>query len=163
LPDLGDAQGWAPPAYSSTLQLGDVDGDGHADVCGRSREGLVCALARGPRFTHPRKWSAGADFSDGDSTPWARDASFYGTLRLADLNGDGRADICGRSREGLRCALSTGRSFTRATVWLPELGDAQGWSSAARADSVQLGDINGDGRADVCARDAEGVACALAP
>jgi peptidoglycan/xylan/chitin deacetylase (PgdA/CDA1 family) len=162
LPELGDAQGWAPPAYSSSVQLGDVDGDGRADVCARGREGLVCALARGQRFTHLRKWSTGADFSDADSTPWAKDASFYGTVRLADLNGDGRADVCARSREGLMCALSTGRSFTRATVWLPELGDGQG-VSAARATSLQLGDINGDGRADACVRDAEGVACALAP
>ncbi|MFO0755081.1 MAG: FG-GAP-like repeat-containing protein [Byssovorax sp.] len=161
LPELGDAQGWDPPEHSLTLQLGDIDGDGRADVCGRARDGVVCALARGHRFMHLRRWSSGADFSDADGTPWARDAAYYGTFRLADVNGDGRADLCARGRDGLRCALSTGRAFTRATVWLPELAD--GATSSAAAQSLRLGDINGDERADLCIRDEGGISCALAP
>jgi peptidoglycan/xylan/chitin deacetylase (PgdA/CDA1 family) len=156
------ARVWLAEAMDvATLQLGDVDGDGRADLCARSTEGIVCALSTGSRFAPARKWSSSADFSDADA--WAADVGYYGTIRLGDLNGDGRADVCGRTREGLVCAFSTGRSFLKASSWLPELSDAAGWLPAQYSGSIQLGDVNGDGRADLCARGVDGVVCALAP
>ena len=83
------------------------------------------------------------------------------TIRVADLNGDGRADVCGRSADGLLCALSNGPSFLAPTVWLAEMSDAAGW--APYGPSLQLVDVDGDGRADACAQGPAGVVCALAP
>jgi hypothetical protein len=40
-----NAQGWLPDAYGTSLRIADLDHDGHADVCGRSSAGLVCATA----------------------------------------------------------------------------------------------------------------------
>src|SRR5262249_54075801 len=48
------------------------------------------------------------------------------TIRLGDVNGDGHADVCGRAREGLVCALSDGHAFLGASLWLPEMSDAAG-------------------------------------
>ena len=62
------------------------------------------------------------------------------------------------------CALSTAHGFTRATQWLSaEACASQGWERADLAATIELGDVNGDGRADLCGRGAQGLACALAP
>jgi peptidoglycan/xylan/chitin deacetylase (PgdA/CDA1 family) len=83
------------------------------------------------------------------------------TMRTGDINGDGRTDICGRGGEGFVCALSNGRSFLSPSVWLREMSDAAGWKPYGA--SIQLADVNGDGRADVCGVGPEGPVCALAP
>jgi hypothetical protein len=83
------------------------------------------------------------------------------TARQGDLNGDGRADVCARGREGLWCALSSGRSFLGATLWLAGMSDAEEWRSHGA--TIRLADMNGDGRADVCGQGPEGWVCALAP
>ena len=151
LVDMTDARGWAAAKYASTVQLADVDGDGKADVCGRGPAGLVCALSTGKGFGKTERWSQAADFAEGD-------------LHFGDLNGDHRDDVCGHGREGVVCALSTAHGFTRATQWLSaEACAGQGWERAELAATIELGDINGDGRADLCGRGAQGLACALAP
>ncbi len=40
--DFTDALGWLPDKHGTTLMLGDVDGDGRADVCGRGGATLLC-------------------------------------------------------------------------------------------------------------------------
>ncbi len=161
--EFGDAQGWSDPAYATTIQLGDVDGDGRADVCGRSADGIVCATvnAEGSAFEGPSFWSTGDDFSDADG--WGQPVQ-YRSLRLADVNGDGKADVCGRSPRGLVCALSTGEGFKRKRVReRGHFSDGRGWAYEPYGTTVQFGDLDGDGKADVCARESGGMLCALAP
>jgi peptidoglycan/xylan/chitin deacetylase (PgdA/CDA1 family) len=150
----------------TTLVLADVDGDGRADICGTSARGIDCALSRRTSFAPATRWSQGVDFSDADVVPWAKNAAYGGTIRFGDLNGDGRADVCGRGPAGVVCALSTGRGFTTTTVWLRTgMADADGWLDAPpeRVASVRLADINGDRRADLCTDSPAGVVCGLAP
>jgi peptidoglycan/xylan/chitin deacetylase (PgdA/CDA1 family) len=160
-PLVARAEGGGVLDGGATIQLADVDGDGRADRCERTREGIDCALSRGGRFAAPRRWSSGADFSD--AAGWAADGSLEGAIRFGDINGDGRADVCGRTREGVVCALSTGRGFTPATLWQAGMSDAAGWGAAAYATSIRLVDVNGDGRADLCGRGPDGFVCSLAP
>ena len=145
------------------LQLADVDGDGLADCCLEAPDGIVCALSDGMSFTHFDRWSAGADFSESDAHAWLANPAYLETLRFADINGDGRADVCGRARDGVVCALSTGRSFTTATRWLVTgMTDSDGWLTRDPA-SLSLIDINGDDRADWCGTANGKVSCGLAP
>ncbi len=83
----------------ASIRYGDINGDGRADVCGRSHEGLVCALAGKSAFLAPTLWLAEMS----DAAGWQ---SYGATLALVDVNGDGRADVCGRGPQGAVCGLA---------------------------------------------------------
>ncbi|HPB97154.1 MAG TPA: VCBS repeat-containing protein, partial [Polyangiaceae bacterium] len=71
--------------------------------------------------------------------------------RTTDIDGDGRADVCGRGGAGVWCHLSNGTSWA---VRGPVLGlsDDSGWGDSFNWGTFRFGDIDGDGRADLCAR-----------
>ncbi len=155
-PELSDARGWDALRYFSTLATGDVNGDGRADLCARTASDVRCWPSTGAGFAEP--WS-GPPLSD--ATGWAA-PEHRGTLRLADVDGDGLDDVCGRAAAGLRCWRSTGRGFEAAgTPVLAALSNAEGWAAEARWSSIRMGDVDGDRRADVCARSADGIDCFL--
>jgi hypothetical protein len=156
---FGDSTGWGAPQYGTTVQFGDINGDGRADVCGRGPAGIVCAISNGASFTGMALRST--SFSDGQG--WNAQSSYYGSIRLADVDGDGRSDVCGRDGTGILCALSDhGGGFLAATHWGNHLfGDDTGWGAPQYGTTIRFGDINGDGRADVCGRGSAGVFCAL--
>lgn len=154
-PPWSDEAGWDEPRYRSTLRIADVNGDGRADLCGRGPSGLVCALGapdglgdtlfRGPTM---------------EGGTWDARAS-YATIRFADVNGDGASDVCARDGEWLSCWLWSGAGFSERILG-PELLDAEGWSDPVQYASLRLADVTGDGLADVCGRDAEGIRCWIA-
>jgi hypothetical protein len=157
--DFSDATYWNDdPKYWQTIQFVDVNGDLKADICGRGTDGLYCALSTGTAFAALSRWSS--DFGDGQS--WGDSPSYWQTVRFPDLNGDGKADVCGRGDGGLLCALSTGTSFGAAMFWTTEYGDTTYWGNDPKYwQTLQFVDLNGDKRADVCGRGTDGVYCAL--
>jgi peptidoglycan/xylan/chitin deacetylase (PgdA/CDA1 family) len=135
-----------------TIAVVDVDGDGRADLCGVAGGGLACARSTGSSFGRREIWSTDGRFSS--SSPRV----------FGDLNGDGRADVCVNTGDEIQCALSRGNTFAHASPWLT--GARAGATDSTRlihATSLALGDVNGDGRSDLCGYDAAGVVCALAP
>jgi peptidoglycan/xylan/chitin deacetylase (PgdA/CDA1 family) len=112
-------------------------------------------LAPHPPPDTPRKV---APLPPGVFDGWAVDPE---SVQRGDINGDGRADVCGRGREGIVCALSNGRSFLSATLWQGGMSDARGHGPLGA--TLQLADVNGDGRADLCGRGPEGWVCGMAP
>jgi subtilisin family serine protease len=155
-PNYSDGQGWGvSPAYYETIQLADVNGDGKADVCARGNYGTECMLSTGTGFAN---WFLGPAWSDANG--WATPDK-YKTIQFADINGDGKADICGRAATGYECWLSNGMGFpTKVTG--PNYSDGQGWgASPAYYETIQLADVNGDGKADSCARGNYGISCML--
>ncbi|HRE91047.1 MAG TPA: FG-GAP-like repeat-containing protein, partial [Myxococcota bacterium] len=83
-----------------------------------------------------------------------------GTLGSSDVDGDGRADVCMRSPTGFACTLGASATSTFAsTVAGPGLSDGSGWADLSNALSMAMGDIDGDGRDDLCARANAGVRC----
>ncbi|EJL76642.1 virulence plasmid B protein, partial [Polaromonas sp. CF318] len=156
----GDDNGWSPVQYYSTIQYLDLNGDGLADICGRGGDGLYCALnlGNGSGFGPVTRWST----QYGDNNGWGVE-QYYSTIQYMDLNGDGLPDVCGRGGDGLFCALNlgTGAGFGTATLWLPILSDANGFTVPQYYSTIQFPDLNGDGLADVCARTGDGISCAI--
>lgn len=153
-PAWSDATGWTNPIYDATIQLGDVNGDGKADVCARAAAGIVCNFSTGDGFgpdVNGPAWS--------DASSW-KSPQYYTTIQLADVDGDRKADLCGRSSVGIVCELGGSTGFT-AEIIGPAWSDASGWADVKYYSTIQLADVNGDGKADVCARAASGIVCEL--
>jgi hypothetical protein len=145
---------WLSPQRASTIALADVDGDGRADACGQGMNGIVCARSTGGGFGRAEVWSSGEGFAGASQ------------LTFGDVNGDRRADVCAVTgtvqRNRVECSLSNGHGFTQPSVWLaPE--SSPGAARLVHAASLAMGDVNGDGRADLCGYDFGGAVCALAP
>lgn len=151
-PRWSDAGGWDALARWSTIRLLDVDGDARADLCGRDAERFVCVRSTGNAFGETITGPAMAD-----AAGWDR-PEVYTTIRMADVSGDGHADVCARAPSGITCWVYDGRAFGRVFAG-PALSDADGWTTATRYRSIRLADVDGDGRADLCARAAEGLRC----
>ncbi|GAB5549369.1 MAG: hypothetical protein SangKO_091290 [Sandaracinaceae bacterium] len=148
-----DAGGWNRPEYYTTLRLADVNGDGMEDLCARGAAGFFCRISDGTSFGERFE---GPELSDEGS--WNR-ARYYGTVRMGDLDGDGRSDLCARAAAGMRCWLAEETAFAETAIVGPEWSNANGWNDPSRWSTIRLADVDGDGHADLCGRSAEGLAC----
>lgn len=119
-----------------TLRTGDVNGDGAPDV----------VLSRGIYwFENPR--GKGGDPRQA-WTKHAVDPAYEGhDIQIADINGDGRADLVARN-------VRDDHGLPGAKLYLQ--GPADTWTAVTLANvplgrGVAIGDVNGDGRPDVLA------------
>jgi N,N-dimethylformamidase beta subunit-like protein/VCBS repeat protein len=153
--DLAESSGSASAAFASP----DLDGDGQSDVCINDRLGLLCALRSGPEaFGLDRRSTAFADADGfGDWSPASR-------IKFPDVDGDGLADACARGAGGLFCARGRGDgTFDTATRWAAApFRNLDGSDAPDRYRTLRFGDLDGDGRDDVCMRTAADISCALA-
>jgi len=152
-PTLSNESGWSAVEHYSTIRMGDVNGDGKADVCARAAGGMRCWLSDGNGFPTAI-----------DGPPWSDEAGwddvmYYSTIRLADVDGDQRADLCARAAAGYRCHLSLGDSFGDVSPG-PTWSTESGWGDEDNYTTIRLGDIDGDHDLDVCARANSGIICA---
>ena len=124
--------------------LADITADGRADVVGFGDTGVWTALSNGDgTFQPPAVVLANFSVHAGG---WRVDKH---PRFLADLTGDGRADIVGFGDAGVWTALSNGDgTFQTPQFVLADLGyEGGGW----RVDKHPrvLADLTGDGRADI--------------
>jgi hypothetical protein len=151
-----DASGWGAAAYGATLRLGDVTGDGLADLCGRSPDGVVCAESDGTLFEPPALW---IDHVFGDAEGWTARSRFL-SLRLADVNGDGLADLCGRNATGVECAVSTGVELANPHYAInTSFLDLQGYGVESRGQTLLVARLGGADAPSLCARAPSGLTC----
>ena len=152
------AGGWSSQDLYPRL-LGDVNGDGKADIVGFASGGVLVSLATGNgHFATPTGEIGAFGFSAGGWTSEDR----YPRL-LADVNGDGKADIVGFADGGVLVSLATGNGhFATPTGEIGAFGfSAGGWTSEDRYPRL-LADVNGDGKADIVGFADGGVLVSLA-
>ncbi len=149
--ELSDHDGFDDPRNYSSMRLADVNGDGKADLCVRTNQSFKCWLATGHGFG---KEIDGPNWSEKNSFD---EESHWATIRMADINGDGKADVCARTHTGIECWLSNGHGFPQHVAG-PEL-DEKSWADADNWSTIRFADINGDGKADLCLRRNGGISC----
>lgn len=174
---------WPGPiatAMPESLVLGDIDGDGKVDACGVAQNRTMCARngAAGETAVALPATCIPSSLELADETLCARDANglhcgSYDSASAAvvstwpaalvtwtgDLDGDGVADWCAGSAAGPACGLAADRATTTAGLpWGYSLGGAVEAGDGLHA----LGDVTGDGLADLCSVVGQRVECAPA-
>lgn len=116
----------------------DLDGNGREDLASVS-------------------WSNGGrvHFSQGNgafqSSPWAARVQGYNSMARGDLDGDGRVDVAVASGQGLGPSIWLYRNTGSGLMEMRSLtGVCPGWYYPSVA-GIGIGDVNGDGYADVVA------------
>ena len=155
LADFGfEAGGWRVEKHPRFLA--DITGDGRADIVGFGDAGVWTALSNGDGTFQPPQFVL-ADFGF-EAGGWRVEKH---PRFLADITGDGRADIVGFGDAGVWTALSNGDgTFQPPQFVLADLGfEAGGWR--VEKHPRFLADITGDGRADIVGFGDAGVWTAL--
>src|SRR5262245_16675121 len=143
VPNFGyTAGGW--PVERLRRLLADLTGDGRADIVGFGEAGVYVSRNNG-NGGFPQPTLAVPNFG-ATAGGWRVDRH---PRFLADLTGDGRADIVGFGEAGVYVSLNNGNGgFPQPTLAVPNFGaTAGGW----RVDRHPrfLADLTGDGRADI--------------
>mgnify|MGYP001305641189 CR=1 FL=1 len=124
--------------------LADLTGDGRADIVGFGNDGVWVSLNNGNgTFQAPQMVVANFGYNAG-SWRVERHPRF-----LADLTGDGRADIVGFGNDGVWVSLNNGNgTFQAPQMVVGNFGyNAGGWR--VERHPRFLADLTGDGRADI--------------
>ncbi len=143
----------------------DVNGDGVLDVVGFGYEKVFVSLgARNSRgeVTFGTMTPELSEFAS-NAGGWVNNTTY--PRFVADMNGDGMADLVGFGEAGMYVALATGGGhFAKPTMMMGSMGrgpTAGGWSSNDLYLRL-LGDMNGDGMSDVVGIGQRGVFDAMA-
>ena len=155
VPSFGyHAGGWRVDKHPRFLS--DVTGDGKADIVGFGNAGVYVSRNQGNMaFTGPKRVVNNFGYSAGG---WRVDKH---PRFLADITGDGKADIIGFGNAGVYTALNQGNAtFSGLTRVIDNFGySAGGW----RVDKHPraMADLTGDGKADIVGFGNAGVYVAL--
>ncbi|MEU5959493.1 FG-GAP-like repeat-containing protein [Streptomyces sp. NPDC047525] len=152
LAELGYETGWRVEKHPRFL--GDITGDGCADLVGFGDQGVWTALSNGDGTFQEAKFVL-AEL--GYETGWRVEKH---PRFLADITGDGRADLVGFGDQGVWTALSNGDgTFQEAKFVLADLGYMSGWR--VERHPRFLADLTRDSKADIVGFGEHGVWTAI--
>ncbi len=138
-----DVGGWATQNQYPRV-LGDVNGDGKADIVGFASDKVVVAFSTGDGFEDLKVAIDSVEYTS--ATNWVQNLH---PRFLADINGDGKADIVGFAVGRVVASFSTGDGFSNiVTTLVSDYSGNTGWSSFDKYPRT-LADVNGDGKADI--------------
>jgi hypothetical protein len=158
LPQWSNTGGWDQPQYYQTIQTADVDGDGRNELIARGALGLHVYsfdVGSGQWIIPLGDTIALRELSDLNG--WDQ-PQYYQTIQLADLDGDGKAELLARGKDGV--VVFAWETATNSFTQLGTTGiltDAQGWDKPQYYKTIQAADVDGDGRQELLARGANGL------
>jgi hypothetical protein len=132
---LQPAAAWSSWSADYSFDVADVDGDGKADLVGRSGADVQVGLSSGNSFNISKSWTLCPECAGFDD--WSDHE-----IQFADVDGDGAADIIGRSNGRVAVGLSKGARFAAPVIWTE-------WGAGY---SMAFADMDGDGDADIAGR-----------
>jgi hypothetical protein len=159
---FSDNAGFYQPSWYSTIQAAVLEPNLHqADIIARKNDGVhvfrYSAMLRTwseiGQGASTRPFADSADESEG----W-KDPSHYLTIHLADVDGDGAAELVGRASDGMH----TYRWDASNEVWrdlgvCAALSDSNAFDKEPYYSTIQFLDVDGDGSAEMIARGSAGV------
>jgi predicted outer membrane repeat protein len=128
--------------------MADVNGDGMADIVGFGSSGVWVSLSTGSGFLPRTMWIDDFNLNAG----WRMTDH---PRMMADVNGDGMADIVGFGSSGVWISLSTGTGFLPRTMWIDDFNLNAGWRMTDHP--RMMADVNGDSMADIVGFGSSGV------
>lgn len=144
-------------AANAPMWPADLDGDGRPDWCVATTSGANCGLASEAHIT-----------DDGVAWGFSNHARVEGSVAvdgavddvirsaIADVSGDGLADMCVALTDHVECAVSQGHGFGPRRTMLA-------LAPGSTITGLWLGDVDGDGKADPCVDDGTAITCAPSP
>ncbi|MFN8040761.1 MAG: VCBS repeat-containing protein [Acidimicrobiales bacterium] len=106
LSDAGNV--WNQPQHYQTIRLAHLESGKQADLVARGPQGLVVYRFSGGTWT---ALSTSGPWSDSQGQ-WKTNPSWYSTIGIADLNGDGVDDVYGRTQYGIDAWTFAGGSWS---------------------------------------------------
>jgi hypothetical protein len=138
------------PNFGHERLIGDLNGDGRGDIVAFGDAGVWTALSIGDGGFQPERFVL-ANF--GANQGWNPNQH---SRQLADLNGDGLADVVGFGHAGVWTAISKGDgTFEPEHFVLANFGFDHAWRSFRHV--RLLADLNGDRKADIIGFGDQGV------
>jgi M6 family metalloprotease-like protein len=151
--------GWRVDKHVRTVA--DVNGDGRADLVGFGQKDVFVSLAHPTqnKFLNPQPWLVG-NFAY-ERSGWRVDKH---VRTVADVNGDGRADLVGFGQKDVFVSLAhpTENKFLNPQRWLSNNFSVEGGNWRVDKHVRTVADVNGDGRADLVGFGQEHVFVSLA-
>uniref|UniRef100_UPI001480A348 FG-GAP repeat domain-containing protein n=1 Tax=Ruegeria arenilitoris TaxID=1173585 RepID=UPI001480A348 len=138
--------------------MADVNGDGKDDVIGFGTGGVYVSLSDGSKFSPPRYWVRSYAIEAGG---WEIGKH---PRMMADVNGDGSADIVGFGTGGVYVSQRVlgNAAYSHPVFWVESYGTgAGGWEVGKHP--RMMADVNGDGKDDIVGFGTGGVYVSLAP
>lgn len=139
----------------NTWGIADWNGDGRSDFCRVHRslgQDLIrCLIAGFDPFDRTNRTVVAKDVSMGALPAIGNVIGAAGFLQWVDVNGDGKSDYCrGVGAGSIRCAISNGIGSPFATGFQDVEWATGANDTIAAYPSRKWGDLNGDGKLDVC-------------
>ena len=99
-----------------------------------------------------RPAAADTHYFGADALGWDYE-KYYSTIQTGDVDGDGKAELLVRTAIGMQTYKfnSAGNSWELVASGNPDWSDAGGWDGQQYYSTIQTGDVDGDGKAELLA------------